>query len=150
MAETLQCPSCVCPTWSLKPIRLRSSALAFKIAFCPQNFHMHNIQDHGYLITTAKFGFGISTCIWFLLAWKHQMGSLRYRLLGKETPVSQLLGLAPSSCSNALPSQKSLHITPGGLSFPQLPSHFHLPQLLTHIKATLELLHPETRHLCKD
>lgn len=115
MAETFQCPSCVCPTWSPKPVRLHSSALAFKIAVCPQNFHMHNIQDHGYLITTAKFGFGISTYIWFLLAWKHQMESLRYRLLGKETPVREsIVGLGPSSWSNALPSQKSLHITPGG------------------------------------
>lgn len=154
MAETFQCPSCVCPTWSLKPVRLHSSALAFKMAVCPQNFHMHNIQDHGYLITTAKFGFAISTCIWFLLAWKHQMGSLRYRLLNKETPVREsIVGLGPDKlvkCPSIseVPTHYSRRMW--GLPFPQLSSHFHLPQLLTHTKATLELSHPETCHLCKD
>lgn len=115
MAETFQYPSCVCPTWSPKPVRLHSSALAFKMAVCPQNFHMHNIQNHGYLITTAKFGFAISICIWFLLAWKHQMGSLRYRLLNKETPVREsIVGLGPVKLVKCPSIQKSLHITPGG------------------------------------
>lgn len=62
MEETFQCPSCVCPTDPRSQLDYVPLHLNLRLLL-PTKLSYVYLQDPGYLITTAEFEFGISTCI---------------------------------------------------------------------------------------